>query len=72
MLMRHLDTELASRATPSQLFVGRGTITYLKPAKGVFLCELHWSDVIVEVAFACSPEGLKLVPFCQNSISLIS
>lgn len=45
---------------------------YLEPAEGVFLRELHRSDVVVEVAFARAPEGLELVPLGQNGISLIS
>lgn len=51
---------------------GSGTIPYLKPAEGVFLRELHRRDVVVEVALPRPPEGLQLVPLCQNSVSLIS
>lgn len=45
---------------------------YLEPAEGVFLRELHRSDVVVEVPFARAPEGLELVPLGQNGVPLIS
>lgn len=45
---------------------------YLEPAEGVFLCELHGSDVVVKVAFARAPEGLQLVPLGQDGVPLIS
>ncbi|EAX05778.1 hCG2042695, partial [Homo sapiens] len=59
---------------PIFIFItGHATITYcLKSAKGIFLCEFHWRNIIVEIPFSCSPKGLQLIPFCQNSISLIS
>lgn len=62
----------AGSAAASELFTGSRTIPYLKPAEGVFLRELHRRDVVVEVPLPRPPEGLQLVPFCQNSVSLIS
>lgn len=44
---------------------------YLEPAERVLLCEVYRGELVVEIALACSPEGLELIPLGQDGISLV-
>lgn len=48
-----------------------GYTTDLETAERVLLSEVHWRDVVVEVALARAPEGLQLVPLGQVGVALV-
>lgn len=47
------------------------TEPHLESAERVLLGEVHRRDVVVEVALACAPEGLQLVPFGEDGVALV-